>query len=51
MLLVTCTYGGIFTYLAGSSFVFIDVLGLSLDRARWGLADATAPTSSWPWQH
>ncbi len=28
-LLVTCTYGGIFTYLAGSSFVFIGVLGLS----------------------
>lgn len=28
-LLATCTYGGIFTYLAGSSFVFIDLLGLS----------------------
>jgi DHA1 family bicyclomycin/chloramphenicol resistance-like MFS transporter len=28
-LLVACSYGGIFTYLAGSSFVFMDVLGLS----------------------
>lgn len=39
MLLVTCTYGGIFTYLAGSSFVFIDVLGLS--PAQYGLAMAS----------
>jgi len=39
MLLVTCTYGGIFTYLAGSSFVFIDVLGLS--PAGYGLAMAS----------
>lgn len=28
-LLVACSYGGLFVYLAGSSFVFIDVLGLS----------------------
>ena len=38
-LLVTCAYGGIFTYLAGSSFVFIDVLGLS--PAVYGLAMAS----------
>lgn len=38
-LLVTCTYGGIFTYLAGSSFVFIDVLGLT--PAQYGLAMAS----------
>jgi len=38
-LLVACTYGGIFTYLAGSSFVFIDVLGLS--PAGYGLAMAS----------
>ena len=28
-LLTTCTYGGLFTILAGSSFVYIDVLGVS----------------------
>jgi MFS transporter, DHA1 family, multidrug resistance protein len=28
-LLVACTFGGLFTLLAGSSFVYIDVLGLS----------------------
>ena len=28
-LLVSCTYGGLFTILAGSSFIYIDVLGLS----------------------
>jgi DHA1 family bicyclomycin/chloramphenicol resistance-like MFS transporter len=28
-LLVACTYGGLFAFLAGSSFVFIDVLGSS----------------------
>lgn len=38
-LLVTCTYGGIFTYLAGSSFVFIDVLRLT--PAEYGLAMAS----------
>ena len=40
MLLVTCTYGGIFSYLAASSFVFIDVLGLS--ASQYGLAMASA---------
>ncbi len=39
MLLVTCTYGGIFSYLAASSFVFIDVLGLS--ARQYGLAMAS----------
>ncbi len=39
MLLVTCTYGGIFTYLAGSSFVYMDVLGLS--AGEYGLALAS----------
>jgi DHA1 family bicyclomycin/chloramphenicol resistance-like MFS transporter len=39
MLLVTCSYGGIFTYLAGSSFVFMDMLGLS--PAQYGLAMAS----------
>lgn len=38
-LLVACAYGGIFTYLAGSSFVFIDVLGLP--PAAYGLAMAS----------
>jgi len=28
-LLIACTYGGLFAFLAGSSFVFIDVLGSS----------------------
>ena len=28
-LLVACTFGGLFTFLAGSSFIFIDVLGLA----------------------
>ncbi len=28
-LLIACTYGGLFAFLAGSAFVFIDVLGLS----------------------
>ncbi len=34
-LLVACTYGGLFAYLAGSSFVYIEVLGLS--RGAYGL--------------
>ncbi len=38
-LLVAATYGGLFTLLAGSSFVYIDVLGLS--PAAYGLAMAT----------
>jgi MFS transporter, DHA1 family, multidrug resistance protein len=37
-LLVACTYGGLFTLLAGSSFVYIDVLGLS--PAAYGFAMA-----------
>ncbi len=37
-LLVAATYGGLFTLLAGSSFVYIDVLGLS--PAAYGLAMA-----------
>jgi DHA1 family bicyclomycin/chloramphenicol resistance-like MFS transporter len=36
---VACSYGGIFTYLAGSSFVLIDVLGLS--PGDYGLAMAS----------
>ena len=42
-LLVTFTYGGLFTILAGSSFVYIDVLGLS--PGAYGLALASASTS------
>ncbi|MEO7244386.1 MAG: multidrug effflux MFS transporter [Rubrivivax sp.] len=38
-LLVACSYGGIFTWLAGSSFVLIDVLGLS--PGAYGLAMAS----------
>jgi DHA1 family bicyclomycin/chloramphenicol resistance-like MFS transporter len=37
-LLVACTYGGLFTLLAGSAFVYIDVLGLS--PAAYGFAMA-----------
>ena len=37
-LLVACTYGGLFTVLAGSSFAYIDVLGLS--PAAYGAAMA-----------
>jgi len=36
----TATYGGLFTFLASSSFVFIDVLGLS--RTQYGGAMASA---------
>ena len=42
-LLTSFTYGGLFTVLAGSSFVYIDVLGLS-PRA-YGLAMAAASVS------
>jgi len=42
-LLVTCTYGGLYTYLAGSAFVFIDVLGLS--RTGYGLVLAGSSLS------
>jgi DHA1 family bicyclomycin/chloramphenicol resistance-like MFS transporter len=42
-LLVTCTYGGLYAYLAGSAFVFIDVLGLS--RTGYGLVLAGSSLS------
>lgn len=42
-LLVACTYGGLFTVLAASSFVYIDVLGLS--PAAYGAAMATGSLS------
>ena len=38
-LLVACSYGGLFTILAGSSFIYIDVLGLS--PLAYGAAMAT----------
>ena len=41
--LATATYGGLVTFLAASSFVFIDVLGYS--RTRYGLWMATMPVS------
>ena len=42
-LLVTCTYAGLYTYLAGSSFIFIDVLGLS--RTGYGVVLAGSSLS------
>jgi DHA1 family bicyclomycin/chloramphenicol resistance-like MFS transporter len=42
-LLVACTYGGLFTVLAGSSFVYMDVLGLS--PAGYGAAMAVGSLS------
>ncbi len=42
-LLVSFTYGGLFTVLAGSSFVYIDLLGLS--SVAYGLAMGAASTS------
>jgi MFS transporter, DHA1 family, multidrug resistance protein len=42
-LLVACTYGGLFTILAASSFVYMDVLGLS--AAQYGVALATGSVS------
>jgi DHA1 family bicyclomycin/chloramphenicol resistance-like MFS transporter len=42
-LLVACTYGGLFTVLAASSFVYIDVLGLS--PAAYGAAMAIGSLS------
>lgn len=42
-LLVSFTYGGLFTILAGSSFIYIDVLGLA--PGRYGLAMAAASSS------
>lgn len=40
-LLVTFTYGGLYTYLAGSSFLYIEVLGLSRSVYGWVLATAS----------
>ncbi|MEN9629467.1 MAG: hypothetical protein RJA10_2694 [Pseudomonadota bacterium] len=42
-LLVACSYGGLFTLLAGSSFVYMDVLGLS--PAAYGAAMAAGSVS------
>jgi DHA1 family bicyclomycin/chloramphenicol resistance-like MFS transporter len=42
-LLVSATYGGLFTILAGSSFIYIDVLGLS--PSWYGLAMASGSLS------
>ena len=42
-LLVACTYGGLFTILAASSFIYIDVLGLS--PTAYGAAMATGSLS------
>jgi DHA1 family bicyclomycin/chloramphenicol resistance-like MFS transporter len=42
-LLVTCTYAGLYTYLAGSAFIFIDALGLS--RSGYGLVLAGSSLS------
>jgi DHA1 family bicyclomycin/chloramphenicol resistance-like MFS transporter len=42
-LLVACTYGGLFTILAGSPFVYMDVLGLS--PAAYGLVMAVGSLS------
>ena len=39
-LLIACSYGGLFTFLAASSFAFMDVLGLS--ATTYGLAMSTA---------
>ena len=36
----TATYGGLFTFLAASSFVYIDVLGLSRAQYGWVMASA-----------
>ncbi len=42
-LLISCTYGGLFTLLAASSFVYIEVLGLS--PTMYGLAMASGSVS------
>ncbi|HMO48183.1 MAG TPA: multidrug effflux MFS transporter [Rubrivivax sp.] len=42
-LLIACSYGGLFAFLAGSTFVFIDVLGLS--RMACGLVLAACSVS------
>ena len=36
----TATYGGLFTFLASSSFVYIDVLGLTRTQYGWAMASA-----------
>jgi len=36
----TATYGGLFTFLASSSFVYIDVLGLTRTQYGWVMASA-----------
>ncbi len=41
--LSTCTYGGLFVFLAGSSFVYMDVLGLS--AGQYGLALCSSSVS------
>ena len=41
-LLLLCTYGGLYTFLAGSAFVMIDVLGLSRSHYGWVLASSSA---------
>ena len=38
----TATYGGLFTFLASSSFVYIDVLGLTRTMYGWVMASACA---------
>ncbi len=38
----TATYGGLFTFLAASSFVYIDVLGLTRTQYGWTMASACA---------
>ena len=39
-LLTAASYGGLFTFLAASSFVFIDVLGLTRTQFGWTMASA-----------
>ena len=41
-LLLLCTYGGLYTFLAGSAFVMIDVLGLSQAHYGWVVASSSA---------
>ena len=41
-LLTTATYGGLFTFLASSSFVFIEVLGVTRTQYGWIMASACA---------
>lgn len=41
-LLLLCTYGGLYTFLAGSGFVMIEVLGISRAHYGWVLASSSA---------